>query len=42
MQLNSVVMALAGGARIFALLDEKEVNEGDITLVMPNIRRTTP
>ena len=27
-------MALAGGARIFALLDEKpEVNEGDITLV---------
>ena len=31
MQLNSVVMALAGGARIFALLDEKpEVNEGDI------------
>ena len=34
MQLNSFVMALAGGARIFALLDEKpEVNEGDITLV---------
>ena len=34
MQLNSVVMALAGGARIFALLDEKpEVNEGDITPV---------
>ena len=34
MQLNSVVMALAGGARIFALLDEKpEANEGDITLV---------
>ena len=34
MQLNSVVMSLAGGARIFALLDEKpEVNEGDITLV---------
>ena len=34
MQLNSVIMALAGGARIFALLDEKsEVNEGDITLV---------
>ncbi len=34
MQLNSVVMALAGGARIFALLDEKpEVNEGGITLV---------
>ena len=34
MQLNSVVMALAGGQRIFALLDEKpEVNEGDITLV---------
>ncbi len=34
MQLNSVVMALAGGARIFALLDEKsETNEGDITLV---------
>ena len=34
MQLNSVVMALAGGARIFALLEEKsEVNEGDITLV---------
>ena len=31
MQLNAVVMALAGGARIFALLDEKsEVNEGDI------------
>ena len=34
MQLNSVVMALAGGQRIFALLDEtSEVNEGDITLV---------
>ena len=34
MQLNAVVMALAGGARIFALLDEKpEANEGDITLV---------
>jgi len=34
MQLNSVVMALAGGQRIFALLDEKpELNEGDITLV---------
>ena len=34
MQLNSVVMALAGGTRIFALLDEKpEVNEGDVTLV---------
>ena len=34
MHLNAVVMALAGGARIFALLDEKpEVNEGDITLV---------
>ena len=34
MQLNSVVMALAGGARIFALLDEEpEANEGDITLV---------
>ena len=34
MQLNSVVMALAGGQRIFALLDEKpEVNDGDITLV---------
>ena len=34
MQLNSVVMALAGGARILALLDEQsEVNEGDITLV---------
>ena len=34
MQLNSVVMALAGGQRIFALLDEKsETNEGDITLV---------
>ena len=34
MQLNSVVMALAGGARIFALLDaEPEANEGDITLV---------
>ena len=34
MQLNAVVMALAGGTRIFALLDEKsEVNEGDITLV---------
>ena len=34
MQLNSVVMALAGGARIFTLLDETpEGNEGDITLV---------
>ncbi len=33
-QLNSVVMALAGAKRIFALLDqEKEVDEGYVTLV---------
>lgn len=33
-QLNSVVMALAGAKRIFALLDEKpEVDEGHVTLV---------
>ena len=40
MQLNSVVMALAGGARIFPLLDEKpEVDEGDVTLVHAEVRR---
>lgn len=34
MQFNSIVMALAGAQRIFALLDEKpEVDTGDITLV---------
>ena len=34
MQLNSVVMALAGAQRIFALLDEKpEADEGYVTLV---------
>ena len=33
-QLNSIVMALAGAERIFALLDEKpEVDEGYVTLV---------
>lgn len=33
-QLNSVIMALAGAKRIFALLDEKpEVDEGYVTLV---------
>ncbi len=33
-QLNSVVMAMAGAARIFMLLDEKpETDEGDVTLV---------
>ena len=34
MQFNSIIMALAGGQRIFELLDEKpETNEGNITLV---------
>lgn len=34
MQLNSIVMALAGAERIFTLLDEKEESDhGDITLV---------
>ncbi len=34
MQLNSIVMALAGGKRVFDLLDEKaEVDEGYVTLV---------
>ena len=34
MQFNSIIMALAGGQRIFDLLDEKpEVDEGNITLV---------
>ncbi|MDD6234085.1 MAG: ABC transporter ATP-binding protein [Lachnospiraceae bacterium] len=34
MQLNSVIMALAGGDRIFRLLDEKpETDEGYVTLV---------
>src|SRR5699024_6168223 len=34
MQFNSIVMALAGAQRIFALLDEKpEVDTGDITIV---------
>ena len=34
MQFNSIVMALAGGQRIFDLLDEpSEVDEGNITLV---------
>ena len=34
MQFNSIVMALAGGQRIFAMLDEQpEVDEGNITLV---------
>lgn len=34
MQLNSIIMALAGGERIFSLLDEKpEVDEGYVTLV---------
>ena len=34
MQINSIIMALAGGQRIFALLDEQpETNEGTITLV---------
>jgi ATP-binding cassette subfamily B protein len=33
-QLNSVVMAMAGAARIFKLLDEKsETDEGEVTLV---------
>lgn len=33
-QLNAIVMALAGAARIFSLLDEKvEVDEGTVTLV---------
>lgn len=34
MQFNAIIMALAGGQRIFALLDEKpELDEGSITLV---------
>ena len=34
MQFNSIVMALAGGQRIFEMLDEQpEIDEGDITLV---------
>ncbi len=34
MQLNSIIMALAGAERIFALIDEKpEQNEGYVTLV---------
>ncbi|MGN0984734.1 MAG: ABC transporter ATP-binding protein [Gemmiger sp.] len=34
MQFNSIIMALAGGQRVFALLDEQpEVNEGTTTLV---------
>lgn len=34
MQFNSIIMALAGGERIFSLLDEKpEVDEGYVTLV---------
>ena len=38
MQLNSIIMALAGCERIFALLDEKpEVDNGYVTLV--NVRR---
>ena len=37
MQINSIIMALAGGDRIFALLDEKpETDEGYVTLV--NVR----
>ncbi|MCI6248098.1 ABC transporter ATP-binding protein/permease, partial [bacterium] len=33
-QLNSIIMALAGGQRVFDLLDEKpEVDEGTVTLV---------
>ena len=33
-QANSVVMALAGAQRVFALLDEKsETDEGQVTLV---------
>ena len=34
MQINNIVMALAGSERIFALLDEKpETDEGYVTLV---------
>ncbi len=34
MQFNSIIMALAGGQRVFALLDEEpEANEGKVTLV---------
>lgn len=37
MQLNAVIMSLAGAARIFALLDEKpETDDGNVTLV--NVR----
>ena len=42
MQFNSIVMALAGGQRIFAMLDEQpEVDEGNITLVNAKRDRTT-
>ncbi len=38
MQLNSIVMALAGADRVFELLDEQpEVNEGYVTLVRANV-----
>ncbi len=40
MQFNSIIMALAGAERIFALLDEKpEEDEGYVTLVNAHIRR---
>jgi ATP-binding cassette, subfamily B, multidrug efflux pump len=39
MQFNSIIMAMAGAQRIFALLDEKpEEDEGYVTLVNANIR----
>ena len=38
MQLNSIVMAMAGADRVFELLDEQpEVNEGYVTLVRANV-----
>jgi len=41
MQFNSIVMALAGANRIFALLDEKpEVDEGYVTLVNARVEAT--
>lgn len=41
MQINSIIMALAGGDRIFRLLDEKpETDEGYVTLVNANKKYT--
>ena len=40
MQINAIIMALAGGDRIFKLLDEKpETDDGYVTLVYANIEK---